>query len=78
MFPTIKQYFEMGLYTEDDVESFLIAGMITQDEYNQIVPPVVDEPAKHDKDIGGLEIPKGTINDDLLEVDKPEEDLADE
>lgn len=78
MFPTIKQYFEMGLYTEDDIKLFLDTEMITQDEYDQIILPVVDEPTEHEKDTGDVEIPKGDINDDLLEVDKPEEDTVDE
>lgn len=56
MFPTIKQYFEMELYTEDDIKLFLETGMITQDEYDQIIVPKNDS----------------VINHDLVEVDKPE------
>ncbi|QIL49846.1 XkdX family protein [Weissella coleopterorum] len=63
MFPTIKQYFEMGLYKEDDIKLFLDTEMITQDEYDQIIVPENEtvEP-----------------NNDLVPIDKPEEDTVDE
>lgn len=36
MFGFIKVYFEMGLYTKDDLNTFKTAGMITDDEYKTI------------------------------------------
>ncbi|QIL50556.1 XkdX family protein [Weissella coleopterorum] len=63
MFPTIKQYFEMGLYKEDDIKLFLDTEMITQDEYDQIIVPETETVES---------------NNDLVPIEKSEEDKVDE
>jgi hypothetical protein len=40
MFEFIKYYFEIGLYTKDDLAIFKSATMITEDEYSQLVNAV--------------------------------------
>lgn len=42
MFKFIKYYFEMGLYTKEDLATFKSATMITVDEYNQLISTVVE------------------------------------
>lgn len=42
MFKFIKYYFEMGLYTKEDLATFKSAEMITVDEYNQLISSVVE------------------------------------
>ncbi|MCT0193859.1 XkdX family protein [Lactiplantibacillus plantarum] len=37
MFEFIKYYFEIGLYTKDDLATFKSASMITADQYNQLI-----------------------------------------
>ncbi|MBS0938079.1 XkdX family protein [Lactiplantibacillus plantarum] len=37
MFEFIKMYYEMGLYTKDNLATFKAAAMITSDEYNQLL-----------------------------------------
>ncbi|MEH1648220.1 XkdX family protein [Pediococcus pentosaceus] len=39
MFEYIKDYYEEGLYTKDDLETLLNGGMLTQDEYNSLINP---------------------------------------
>ncbi|MFC6202559.1 XkdX family protein [Lactiplantibacillus nangangensis] len=36
MFIYIKQYFEMGLYTVDDLSTFKMAAMITADQFDEL------------------------------------------
>ena len=40
MFKFIKYYFEMGLYTKEDLATFKSAAMITEAEYSQMVNTV--------------------------------------
>lgn len=42
MFKFVKYYFEMGLYTKEDLAIFKSAAMITVDEYNQLISTVVE------------------------------------
>lgn len=42
MFKFIKYYFEMGLYTKEDLATFKSAAMITVDEYKQLISAVVE------------------------------------
>ncbi|WAX23969.1 hypothetical protein [Latilactobacillus phage TMW 1.46 P2] len=37
MFDYIKEYYEMGLYTKDDLATFKVSGMITSDQYDQLI-----------------------------------------
>ena len=37
MFEFIKYYFEIVLYTKDDLATFKSAAMITADQYNQLI-----------------------------------------
>ena len=37
MFKFIKMYFEMGLYTKDNLATFKAVNWITADEYDQLV-----------------------------------------
>lgn len=37
MFEFVKYYFEIGLYTKDDLATFKSAAMITADQYNQLI-----------------------------------------
>lgn len=37
MFKFIKMYYEMGLYTKDNLATFKDSAMITADEYNQLI-----------------------------------------
>ncbi|TWW13588.1 hypothetical protein LABALGNA3A7_05110 [Dellaglioa algida] len=37
MFDYIKGYYQMGLYTKDDLETFKISGMITIEEYENLI-----------------------------------------
>jgi uncharacterized XkdX family phage protein len=39
MFEYIKDYYEKGLYTEEDLKTLLAGGMLTEDEYNQLTNP---------------------------------------
>ncbi|QGX69522.1 XkdX family protein [Lactiplantibacillus plantarum] len=40
MFEFIKYYFEIGLYTKDNLATFKSAAMITADQYDQLVNAV--------------------------------------
>lgn len=40
MFEFIKYYYEIGLYTKDDLATFKSAAMITDAEYSQLVNAV--------------------------------------
>lgn len=40
MFEFIKYYYEIGLYTKDDLATFKTAAMITEAEYSQLVNAV--------------------------------------
>ncbi|MBS0936332.1 XkdX family protein [Lactiplantibacillus plantarum] len=40
MFEFIKMYYEMGLYTKDNLATFKAAAMITATEYDQLVSTV--------------------------------------
>ncbi|AGL64721.2 XkdX family protein [Lactiplantibacillus plantarum] len=40
MFEFIKYYFEIGLYTKDNLATFKSAAMITAAEYDQLVSTV--------------------------------------
>lgn len=37
MYETIKKYYELGLYTEDNLKVFISVGWLTSEEYNMIV-----------------------------------------
>ncbi|MGR3742106.1 XkdX family protein [Companilactobacillus sp. DQM5] len=37
MFEYIKSYFEMGLYSESDLDTFVSSGMITEEEKQEIL-----------------------------------------
>ncbi|WP_367294426.1 XkdX family protein [Latilactobacillus sakei] len=37
MFDFIEDYYEMGLYTKDDLVTFKVAGMITPEQYDQLI-----------------------------------------
>lgn len=37
MYERIKKYYEMGLYTEENLKVFLKAEYITEEEYNKII-----------------------------------------
>lgn len=37
MFDFIKEYYAMGLYTKDDLVTFKISGMITAEQYDQLI-----------------------------------------
>lgn len=37
MFTYIKDYYENGLYTDDDLATLRAGGMITEDEYNALI-----------------------------------------
>ncbi|WP_434437983.1 XkdX family protein [Limosilactobacillus fermentum] len=37
MFDLVKQSYQAGWYTIDNVKTFVIANMITKDEYKQII-----------------------------------------
>lgn len=37
MFIFIKQYFEMGLYTKDDLATLHVGGLMTDTEYESLV-----------------------------------------
>ena len=37
MFEIVRDYYKAGLYTEPDVFFFYTAGLITWDEYNEIL-----------------------------------------
>ncbi|MHC9533131.1 XkdX family protein [Dellaglioa sp. L3N] len=37
MFDYIKTYYEMGLYTKENLETFQTSGMITVGEYGELV-----------------------------------------
>ncbi|NVM32523.1 XkdX family protein [Pediococcus acidilactici] len=39
MFKYIKEYYEEGLYTEDNLKTLLAGGLLTQDEYNSLINP---------------------------------------
>lgn len=39
MFEYIKDYYEKGLYTKDDLETLLNGELLTQDEYNSLINP---------------------------------------
>ncbi|EOA09450.1 XkdX family protein [Pediococcus acidilactici] len=39
MFKYIKEYYEEGLYTEDNLKTLLNGGLLTQDEYNSLIKP---------------------------------------
>ncbi|MBF7119483.1 XkdX family protein [Pediococcus pentosaceus] len=39
MFEYIKDYYEKGLYTEDDLKTLLNGEMLTQDEYDSLINP---------------------------------------
>lgn len=35
-FETIKRYYEKGIYNDENLETFVSAGMITQEQANEI------------------------------------------
>ena len=37
MFDIYNSYYKMGLFTADDLETFVLAGFITADEKNEIL-----------------------------------------
>lgn len=37
MFKVVKKYYDKGFYTKDDVMKFVMAGKITEEEYEEIV-----------------------------------------
>lgn len=37
MYDKIKKFYDMGLYTKEQVHKFVEKGIITEDEYKQIV-----------------------------------------
>lgn len=37
MFIFIKQYFEMGLYTKDNLTTLKLGNMLTEDQYNELL-----------------------------------------
>lgn len=37
MFEYIQSYYQMGLYTKDDLGTFKVSGMITPDQYDQLI-----------------------------------------
>ena len=39
MFEYIKEYYEEGLYTKDDLKTLLNGGLLTQDEYDSLINP---------------------------------------
>lgn len=39
MFEYIKDYYEKGLYTKDDLETLLNGEMLTKDEYDSLINP---------------------------------------
>lgn len=39
MFEYIKDYYEKGLYTKDDLETLLNGEMLTQEEYESLIAP---------------------------------------
>lgn len=39
MFEFIKEYYQEGLYTEDNLKTLLAGGLLTQDEYNSLINP---------------------------------------
>lgn len=36
MFKVVKRYYDTKRYTKDDVKKFVVAGKLTEDEYEQI------------------------------------------
>lgn len=36
MYKIVKRYYDRGYYSKDDVAKFVLAGKITDDEYEQI------------------------------------------
>lgn len=45
MFDLVKQSYQAGWYTLDNVKTFVIAGMITKDEYKAVTGQDYDQPA---------------------------------
>lgn len=39
MFEYIKEYYQEGLYTKDDLKTLLDGDLLTQDEYNSLINP---------------------------------------
>ena len=39
MFEYIKEYYNEGLYTKDDLKTLLDGGMLTQAEYDSLINP---------------------------------------
>lgn len=37
MFETIKEYYRKGLFTDEDISSFVSIGWITEDQKNEIL-----------------------------------------
>lgn len=37
MFTFIKQYYEMGLYTAENLNVLKLGGLLTEDQYNELV-----------------------------------------
>lgn len=37
MFDYIKSYYEMGLYSKDNLETFKLSGMMTDEEYENLI-----------------------------------------
>ncbi|WP_436666799.1 XkdX family protein [Latilactobacillus sakei] len=37
MFDFIKEYYAMGLYSKDDLVTFKVSGMITPEQYDQLI-----------------------------------------
>lgn len=36
MFKIVKRYYDKGIYTKDDVRKFVLAGKITEEDYETI------------------------------------------
>ncbi|AEG59602.1 XkdX family protein [Desulforamulus ruminis] len=36
MYKFVKRYYDMGIYTQDNVKTFVIANKLTAEEYEQI------------------------------------------
>ena len=50
-FEKIKRYYDLGCYTDEQVYKFVIAGKITEEEYNIIVGKVEEDPKVNTKKV---------------------------